>query len=289
MKSHPEFDLQGHRGARGILPENTIPSLIKALEYSVTTLEFDIVVSADSQLVLSHEPWFHHHIGSHPDGRAVTQDEATSLNMFQMNYDEIRRYDVGLRGHINFPEQEPMAAIKPLMRDAIQQVEAHISEHGLEPVWYNIETKTLPEYYDVFTPQPDVFATLLYAELADLGVLDRVTVQSFDVNTLKAMRKIDKRVPLVLLIYNENGLEWNLEQLGFIPEIYSPYFRYVDKNLVSEVHNLNMKLIPWTVNNQEDMLRLIHLGVDGLITDYPNRAIALPEICERLGFPPSEG
>lgn len=272
MANFPDFDLQGHRGARGILPENTIPSLLIALDFPITTLEFDVVVSADSLIVLSHEPWFHHEISSHPDGRPVEPEEALGLNIFQMTYEEISRFDVGIRGHVRFPEQQPMAVSKPLMRDAIREVEAHKAATGREPVFYNIETKSHPDGYNLYTPEPQVFAELLYRELEELGVLDRVFIQSFDVATLQAMRTIDPTMPLILLVENERGLDWNLEQLGFIPEVYSPNFRLIDAELVSRVHGMGMRLVPWTINEKDDMLRIVELGVDGIITDYPNRA-----------------
>ncbi|MCH8486780.1 MAG: glycerophosphodiester phosphodiesterase [Candidatus Cyclonatronum sp.] len=278
MAHFPHFDLQGHRGARGILPENTIPSLLVALDFPITTLEFDVVVSADSLIVLSHEPWFHHEISSHPDGRPVAPEEALGLNMFQMTYDEISRFDVGLRGHVRFPEQQPMAVSKPLMRDAILAVEAHLAETGRTPVFYNIETKSNPEGYNLYTPEPHVFAELLYMELEALGVLDRVFIQSFDVATLQAMREIDPTMPLVLLVENERGLDRNLEQLGFIPEVYSPNFTLIDTELVNRVHGMGMRLVPWTINQKEDMIRLTQMGVDGLITDYPNRAAEALEL-----------
>lgn len=271
MKHFPEFDFQGHRGARGLLPENTIPSLLKALEFGVTTLEFDVVVSADSMIVLSHEPWFHHEISSWPDGRPVTLEESMDLNMFQMNYEEISTFDVGMRGHIRFPEQQPMPVSKPLMRDAVNAVEDHLREHKLPLVWYNIETKSHTDGYNIFTPEPEVFAGLLYNELKDLGILDRTVVQSFDVNTLIAMRAIDPQVPLALLVENTFTMEHNLELLGFIPEIYSPNFRLIDADLVSRAHAKGMKVIPWTINLKDDMHTILELGVDGIITDYPNR------------------
>ncbi|TVQ15837.1 MAG: glycerophosphodiester phosphodiesterase, partial [Balneolaceae bacterium] len=186
-----DFDLQGHRGARGLLPENTIPSFLLAADVGVNTIEFDVVVTADRRVLVSHEPWFHHHITTRPDGRAVTPEEAMDLNIYRMTCDEVQQYDVGIRGHVNFPDQQPMAAVKPLMADAIQAIEAHVDERGLNPVLYNIETKSLPEWYGVMVPEPEDFARLLYDELAGLGVLDRVFIQSFDVNTLIAMRAID--------------------------------------------------------------------------------------------------
>lgn len=275
MQHYPKFDLQGHRGARGLLPENTISSMIEALRYGVTTLELDVVVSADSQLVVSHEPWFNHEISSHPDGRPVTAQEARSLNIFAMTYDQVRGFDVGRRAHPRFPEQVPAPAVKPLLWELIADVETFLASSSQKKIWYNIETKSVPEEYGVFYPHPDLFARLLHTELVRMGVIDRVTIQSFDVQTLQEMQKVDKEVPLSLLVMNENGLEWNLRQLGFTPAIYSPNFVLVTPELVREVHARGMKLIPWTVNEESDMLRLIHMGVDGLITDYPDRSYEL--------------
>ena len=282
MNNFPNFDLQGHRGARGLLPENTIPSLLIALDYPITTLEFDVVVSADSQIVLSHEPWFHHHISTDPDGNAVTPEEAPNHNMFRMTYEEITRFDVGKRGHVNFPEQQPMEAVKPLMKEAIQAVEEHISESGRAQVFYNIETKSRPEWDNVYHPEPMHFAQLLYDELRELDMLDRVFIQSFDVRTLQAMREIDDTIPLVLLVENRQGYDWNIEQLGFIPQIYSPSFTLIDETTVERVKADGMKLVPWTLNEKDDMRRLVELGVDGIITDYPNSAAELDEIISRL-------
>ncbi|MFW6348519.1 MAG: glycerophosphodiester phosphodiesterase family protein, partial [Cyclonatronaceae bacterium] len=272
MSQFPDFDLQGHRGARGLMPENTIPSFLKALEYPITTMEFDVVVSADSQLVVSHEPWFHHDISTAPDGSPVTQQQARELNMFEMSYEEIASYDVGRRGHPGFPEQEPVPAVKPLMSEAIEAIEAQVADMDRAPVMYNIETKSTPEWSGRYVPGPETFAQLLYDELRALGVLERVFIQSFDVRTLQAMREIDQNVPLVLLIENERSVADNIAGLGFTPDVYSPYFIRIDEAMVEELHNQDIKLVPWTINEKEDMHRLIEMGVDGLITDYPNRA-----------------
>jgi glycerophosphoryl diester phosphodiesterase len=252
------------------------------LKHGVTTLELDLVMSADSQLVVSHEPWFHFDFSSHPDGRPVTFEERGNFNMYGMTYEEIIQFDVGSRGHPGFPEQVPMPAVKPLLSEVIETVEAYIAEYNLPKVWYNIETKSSAESYGWFVPFPEVFAAALYNELARLRVLDRVVIQSFDNNTLKFMAEIDRRIPQSLLVSNDYGVEWNIFQLGYVPDIFSPDYRLVDEQMVSDVREFGMKLIPWTINNPEDMLRMLELGVDGIITDYPNRAIALPEIRERL-------
>lgn len=283
MDNFPEFDLQGHRGARGLLPENTIPSLIEAVQHGVTTLEIDIVASADSLIVISHEPWFHHDISSHPNGNPVTIEEARSLNIFEMTYSEIRQYDVGKRGHQNYPEQQPIPAYKPLMLDAIQAVEDYIRQNNLPPVNYNIEIKSHPNDYDVYYPQPEEYIRLIVAELANAGISDRFYLQSFDVNPLIVLRQNHSEIPIALLVNNDNGLDWNLNKLGYTPEIYSPNFRFVNAELVERVHDLGMKLIPWTVNESDDMQRLTEMGVDGLITDYPNRAMELESVRSKMG------
>lgn len=281
MSQFPTFDFQGHRGARGLMPENTLPSFMKALEYPITTLEFDVVVSADSQLVISHEPWFHHDISTAPDGSPVTQEQAPEFNIFEMSYEEVASFDVGRRGNPRFPEQEAIPAVKPLMREALEAVEAQVASMDREPLMYNIETKSTPEWTGSYVPEPQVFAQLLYDALRDLGLLERVFIQSFDVRTLQAMREIDANVPLVLLVENERSVADNIAGLGFIPDVYSPYFIRIDEAMVAELHGQNIRLVPWTINEKEDMHRLIELGVDGLITDYPDRAT---EVLEERGM-----
>ena len=268
-----DYDLQGHRGARGLLPENTIPSFLKAIDYGVDTIEFDLVVTADHQILISHEPWFDHQISTKPDGTPVTEEEQMDLNIYRMAYEETQQYDVGIRGHAGFPDQEPMEATKPLMRDAIIAIEDYVENQGLEPVYYNIETKSRPEWYGVYGPQPEVFSKLLYDELAELDILGRVIIQSFDPATLIAMRKIDANVVQAMLVHEEGQtIGRYIEILGYTPEIWSPHYELVTPDLVAEVHDRGMAIIPWTINERDEMIRLLEMGVDGIITDYPNRA-----------------
>ncbi|MCS7012414.1 MAG: glycerophosphodiester phosphodiesterase [Chloroherpetonaceae bacterium] len=269
------FDLQGHRGARGLLPENTIPAFLKALEYGVTTLECDVVISKDRRVVVSHEPWFSHEISTAPSGKPVEKSEEKQFNIYEMTYDEILRFDVGKRGHARFPKQQAMPAIKPLLSEVFREVEAYCLKHNLPPVRFNIEIKSTPEGDGKFHPSPEEFAQLLYKELYEAGMLTRATVQSFDVRALQAMRAIDSTVTLALLVDNTLSLNENLWQLGFTPDIYSPYYRLVTPELVEEVHKRRMKLIPWTVNDLDEMKCLLDMGVDGIITDYPDVASTL--------------
>lgn len=272
------FDLQGHRGARGLLPENTIPAFRRALELGVTTLELDVVISADSQVVVSHEPWMSATICMQPDGKPVPAARDTAFNLFEMPYAEIARFDCGSRGHPDFPEQEAMAATKPLLREVVQMAEAYADEHGRTPVFYNVETKARPDWDGTYHPAPESFTELLYAVLEEEGVAARTTIQSFDPRTLQAARAMDPSLSLALLVGSGGGsLEENVAALGFTPTIYSPDYRLVDAALVEAAQAQGMEVIPWTVNAPDDMERLQQLGVDGLITDYPDRARFLIE------------
>ncbi|WP_282783365.1 glycerophosphodiester phosphodiesterase family protein [Phaeodactylibacter xiamenensis] len=273
-----DFDWQGHRGARGLLPENTVPAFLKALEFpQVKTLELDLAVSQDSLLVVSHEPWMSHHICSHPDGRPVTEAEEEELLLFQMPYAQIKTYDCGTRGNERFPEQTPMPVHKPLLSEVVQAVNAYCAEHNRPKPRYNIEIKHDLAYDNVKAPRPLTFARLVLQEIEDLGIKNQTCVQSFDVRPLQELHRLDPAVTTALLVENPNGVQVNLDALGYIPDIYSPYYKMVTGNVVETVHDLGMAIIPWTVNDTTAMKALIGLGVDGIITDYPNKISAVTQ------------
>lgn len=273
------FDLQGHRGARGLMPENTLPAFIKAVDLGVNTIELDVVVTQDERIIVSHEPWFNHDISTKPDGSPVTEEEEMELNIYEMTYQQTQQYDVGKKGHPSFPNQERMEAKKPLLSDVIRTIENYTEEQGLPEVKYNIETKSEPARYGVYYPQPEKFAELLNDLLMELneefGMLDRVIVQSFDPATLVEFRKLNPEVSLAMLVTNNQSIQHYVDQLGFVPEIWSPNYQLVSPKMIAEVHALGMKVIPWTVNTTEEMNDLIEMGVDGIITDYPDSAAVL--------------
>ena len=266
----PRFDIQGHRGARGLLPENSTAGFLLAVDLGVTTLEIDVVAAGDSTVVVSHEPWMSETICSDPAGRAIT--DGRSHNIFRLSYEAVARYDCGSRGHPGFPRQEKQPAVKPRLVDVIDAVENYAAEREIEPLQYNIEIKSRPEWDSVFTPAPPAFAQLVHDAVAATGIMDRVTVQSFDIRSLQAAHRTRARWKLALLVALETDLASILDRLGFTPEVYSPNFRLVDESTVRDAHARGMRLIPWTVNEVSDMKRLKALGVDGLITDYPDLA-----------------
>ena len=268
------FDLEGHRGCRGLMPENTIPAMLKAIDLGVNTLEMDVCISKDAKVVVSHEAFFNHEIATKPDGKPVTEAEEKSLNLFRMNYAEIKRFDVGLRPHPRFPQQQKMAAVKPLLADVIDAVETNASEHKKVPLKYNIEIKCLPETDGLYHPLPEPFVKLVMAVLTEKKITGRVILQSFDKRPLQYLHANHPGITTALLVEEGDTKPYalQLQELGFIPAIYSPYYELVTPLLVKQCHDMNVRLVPWTVNDAAKMAELKRLGVNGIITDYPDRA-----------------
>ncbi|OKL41648.1 glycerophosphodiester phosphodiesterase [Pontibacter flavimaris] len=271
----PEFDLEGHRGARGLLPENTVPAMLKALELGVTTLEMDAHISQDGQVLLSHDPFINREHELLPSGEEIPQKDAKKYVLYQMPYSQIRQFDAGSKFYSKFPEQRLMKAYKPLLAEVIDSVQAYLQNHGLPQVFYNIETKSSPAGDGKYHPAPEEFVDRLVAVLDAKNIRPYAIIQSFDPRTLQALHRKHPDIKTSLLVENTKGLEKNLDLLGFTPHIYSPYYKLVSPALVEATQGRGMKLVPWTVNSLEEMRRLKQLGVDGLISDYPNLYKAL--------------
>jgi len=267
------FDLQGHRGARGLLPENTIPAFLYALDLGVTTLEMDVVINAEGSVILSHEPWMSASICSHPDGSEVKENDAENLKIYTMSDLDVAGFDCGSRGHPGFPWQQAMSVSKPHLNDVLKAVRQRSEETGREPVLFNIEIKSAPEGDNVFHPAVDEYARALYDVLKQNNVVTRTSIQSFDPRALEAAHNIDPGVSLVLLVENRKEFQENLNRLSFKPDIYSPNHKRVNKEMIKAAHGQKIQVIPWTVNEEKTMRKLVALGVDGLITDYPDLGV----------------
>jgi len=268
----PAFDKEGHRGSRGLMPENTIPAMLKAIDLGVTTLEMDVVISKDRKVVVSHDTYFHADITTTPDGKHLTKKEASQHLLYQMDYDSIKRYDVGLKPHPDFPRQQKLAVHKPLLIDLIKASEAYAKEKGITPLWYNIETKSKKSGDNTHHPEPEAFVDLLVEVIKEAGVADRVVIQSFDMRTLQVLhRKYPQfKTSLLMNANDKRTLAEQLKDLGFTPFVYSPHHTVVTPELVKDCHKRGMKVVPWTLNTKADIERATAAGVDGIITDYPD-------------------
>lgn len=268
----PVFDKQGHRGCRGLMPENTVPAMIHALELGVTTLEMDAVITKDKHVILSHEPFFNHEISTKQDGQPVDVSEEKKFNIYQMTYFETSQFDVGMKSNPRFVKQQKLAAKKPLLSEVIDSVEQYCQLKKIPLPFYNIETKSQPITDQIFHPSPEEYVDLLMQVVNQKGISERTVIQSFDFRTLQVMSRKYPLVKTSALIedYDKRSLEAQLGQLGFVPTVYSPHYSLVNSDLIKKCHAQNIKVIPWTVNDKPMILQLKQLGVDGVITDYPD-------------------
>jgi glycerophosphoryl diester phosphodiesterase len=271
----PKFDLQGHRGARGLKPENSIPAFLIALDSGVTTVELDLAVTSDQQIIVSHEPWMAASICTQPDGQPIRERDEKKFNIYKMTYADVTLFDCGLKGNEKFPQQEKVKTSKPLLKDVIAAIEEHIRNYTQYEVDYNIEIKTEPAGDNKFHPTPRVFSDMVYALLDEYLPMERVIIQSFDFRVLKYFHEKYPDLRLAALVENNRGPEKNLEELGFNPSIYSPYFELLTAQQVKDLQRMKVRVIPWTVNELADMKKMRAFGVDGFITDYPDRAATL--------------
>jgi glycerophosphoryl diester phosphodiesterase len=268
----PKFDLQGHRGARGLMPENTIPAFITALDSGVTTVELDLAITKDKKIIVSHEPWMSAAICFQPDGSTIREKEEKKFNIYKMNYDEVANYDCGSKGNEKFPEQKKLKTSKPLLTDVIAAIEEHIRSYTQYEVDYNIEIKSEPQGDNKFHPTPAEFSDMVYSLLDQYLPLERIVIQSFDFRVLKYWHEKYPQVRLAALVENTKSAEANLQDLGFKPAIYSPDFKTISAETVKALQKQKIRVIPWTVNEIDDMKRMKEMGIDGFITDYPDRA-----------------
>jgi glycerophosphoryl diester phosphodiesterase len=291
------FDLQGHRGARGLVPENTLEAFTAALAIGVTTLELDLAMTKDGVLVVSHDSRLNPDHTRGPDGKFLA---AEGPAIRSLTLDEVRQYDVGRLKPgssyaATFSEQRGMDGIRipPLSAvfDLVQQAKA-------DHVRFNIETKLTPGS-GADTPDPEAFAAALAKAVRDASLATRVTVQSFDWRTLMAMRRIAPEIDRVCLSIDGGGGDtlrrgqpgaspWtaglDIDDFGgSAPRlvaatgctVWSPNHRNVTPEALAEAGALRLQVIPWTVNDRADMARLIQMGVSGIITDYPDRLRAV--------------
>jgi glycerophosphoryl diester phosphodiesterase len=189
-----------------------------------------------------------------------------------MTYEEIKTFDVGMKPHPRFPKQEKIKLVKPLLADLIDSVQQYMTMARRPLPYYNIEIKTIPDFDGVFHPGPEEFVDLVMKVVNEKMLADYVSIQSFDIRPLKFLRKKYPNIKIGLLIDAEDKrtIDQQVKELTFIPDTYSPAYNLVNKNLVEKSHSMKMRIVPWTVNTKEKIEELKKMGVDGLISDYPD-------------------
>ena len=290
------IDLQGHRGARGLLAENTLPSFALALQMEVTTLELDVVVTQDDELVISHDPALNPDITRDAQGRFLG---SKGPDIRQLTFEQLQSYDVGrinptTRYSQIFPAQKGQDGVRiPRLKDLFELVK----NQGNTQVKFAIETKITPQRPDQ-TPEPERFVQLLLQEIKAHGMSERVQILSFDWRTLQAVQKTAPGMPTVYITAQLAALDnlgiksgqpsaWTAgfqhAQHGSVPKMikaaggthWSSFWRELDAQKVREAQSLGLKVLAWTVNDRQSMGQMLDLGVDGLVTDRPDIAAEL--------------
>ncbi len=307
----PTFDLQAHRGGRGLAPENTLPAFAKALEIGVATLELDTGVTKDGVVVVSHETFVNPDLARGPDGKWL---EKRGPSIHEITYAELQQYDVGRLNPATgygkrYPEQVAVDGTRiPRLADVFALARG-------TRVRFNIETKISP-LAPADTLAPEAFARRVIEEIRANRMASRSTLQSFDWRTLQAAQRIAPEIPAVYLTAQQRFLDnicggpaggkpdpnaaecqpspwtagFQLRDHGSVPRmvkaaggaIWSPWYGDIDAEKLREAHALGLKVIVWTVNDPEHIQRMLALGVDGLITDRPDVAKKLIGVVPQL-------
>lgn len=271
MEKFPSFLKEGHRGTRGLMPENTIPSMKKAIEDGANVIEVDIQISADRKVLVAHDAYINRQFSLLPDGSEIPEEDSHKYVLYQMPYDSIRKFDVGTKYHPGFPQQQKMKTYIPELGELIDSVEQYTTEKRVNPVIYNIEIKSNPAKDGVYQPAPAKLIDLVMEVVQSKAIEGRYYLQSFDVRQIQEVHQRYPGVPTGFLTSNkETTLEEHIANIGFTPDIYSPHYGLATHELVDQAHEKGMKFVPWTVNTLEEMKALKAMGVDGIITDYPN-------------------
>jgi glycerophosphoryl diester phosphodiesterase len=268
--SKNNFDKQAHRGGRGLMPENTIASEKNAINYDCT-LEMDLQMSKDKQIVVSHDSYFNSDFCLSPEGDTMTKEDGRSRLIYNMNYDSVAKYDVGMKPYPAFPRQQKIHAIKPLLSVLIDSVEAYAKTKD-HVNHYNIEIKSNPKNDGKTYSTLEEYVDSAMKIIIDKGIAPRTMMQSFDVRALQMIHQKYPKIETSFLVgaSDKNNAEGYINELGFAPDIFSPEFSLVTEDLVNEFHKKNILVIPWTPDTLEDIQRLKDMGADGAITDYPD-------------------
>lgn len=261
----------GHRGYRGLFPENTLVAFKEAIEMGVHAIELDVVVSGDDQIVVSHEPFMSRITCLNPNGEELSLAEDQQYNLYKMPYSEIKQYDCGIKANYKFPYQQSVAAYKPLLTETIRFCETHKPSI----ITYIIEVKSSPVYYGIFYPYPEKYVSLLLKTLNDFNIYNNIVLKSFDVAILNEIYKQRTEQQMSLLINRDESISDKLAELTFVPKILGPYYKLLNETEVEKYKRKGFLIYPWTVNEITNIKKVLALNVDGIITDYPDRVFSL--------------
>ena len=261
----------GHRGYAGKLPENSLEGFIRAVKKGADGIELDVVISKDKKVVVSHEPYMASDYMATPNGSAIAHHDEKKFNLYKLPYADIKTFPLGVRRSMRFPSQKRNKTYKPLLSEVFEKVEENLVKNDLESIIYLVEIKSDPKDYGIFQPFPAEFVELVIDVVKEKNLLKNVIFQSFDTEVLNELHKRYPEVQTSFLVKNGDP-EHNLKLLNFTPQIYAPYYKLVlDTKFVNDLHQRGIKVIVWTVNSTKNVEMLTNFGVDGIISDFPQK------------------
>ncbi len=268
----PTFYKVGHRGTRGLMPENTVPSMIKAIETGANTIEFDVHITKDGQVVVYHDASFNPAYTTMPDGSEIPAASRSEYTFYKMDYSRIREFVIGEKAYPEFPQQQRIKSYAPLLSEMIDSVEAYTQSHKLPGVVYLLEIKSSAKTDGSEQPVPEEYIDKLMAVKNLLPLGKRLIVQSFDPRPLQVLHRRYPDMTLGFLTYDKAVKPAEqLALLGFTPQFYNPFYQFTTPELLSLCHSKKIQVVPWTVQEATEMKKLKEMGADGIISDYPVR------------------
>lgn len=270
-RDYPSFLKIGHRGTRGLMPENTIPAMNIGLSEGANVVEMDLHITKDGKVVVYHDESFNPDYTLMPDGSEIPVKERKKYTFYQMNYDEIRKFDIGTKPYPAYPQQKRLKSYAPLIGEMIDSVDQYAKSKKLPPPYYLIEVKSAEKTDGFDQPAPDEYMKIVMKVLDSKKLGNRMIIQSFDMRPLQVVHKTHPKVALGYLTSDKTTtFERDIEKLGFTPTFYNPHYKLVTADMVKKCHDKGILITPWTVNTVAEMKAVKDLGVDGIITDYPN-------------------
>jgi glycerophosphoryl diester phosphodiesterase len=268
-KGYPAFFKIGHRGTRGLMPENTIEAMIKGIETGANMVEMDVHITKDGKVVVYHDESFNPAYTAMPDGSKIPAADRTKYTFYQMNYVDIKPFIIGTNP--GYPQQENKPTYAPLLGEMIDAVDSYTKAKGLPDVYWLVEIKSAEKTDGFDQPAPGPYMKLVMDVLKPKKLGKRLVIQSFDMRPLQVVHRTNPEITLGYLTDSKTlNVEADLVKLGFAPMFYNPYFKLVTADMIKLCHEKGILIAPWTINTVADMKNFKTMGVDGIITDYPN-------------------
>lgn len=260
----------GHRGCRGLYPENSLEAFEHAINLNVDGIEWDVVVSKDKDLIISHEPYLDGGYCLNKEGSTISGSEGKKINFYQLSTKEIQEFDCGSKTYSKFPEQKKIRTYKPTVQEAFQKLD-------LKDKTILFEVKSETKDYGIYQPEPGEFADIIAREIANYEYKENIIFMCFDPKLLEELHKILPDFRYVYLTYKPfTSVKTFLKEISFTPYALGMYYPTIRKRDVKTLHKKAVNIFAWTVNKDSQSNKLIRYGVDGIITDFPDR-ITFPQ------------